>query len=213
MDGWRRSESGVDLGQISYTGKIRRNGAIWHVAYLSRVIREFPYSGYVYGPLSVDEPWLVPIISAVDRIYANGVLERFWRSGQLVSNPTRPHPYQQAIVAKYANADRMFLLNTDLHPPLPWSNGSVEPLLDLQLPVFALALSIGQAPTREWLVYIHSPLQDRSAVQVTIPGYKAVQVTAPVAGAFYLVTETDGTISLVTGTTVRPNPPSSVTID
>ena len=41
----------------------------------------------------------------------------------------------------------------------------------------------GKSPTRQWLVYAHSPLKDRKAVGVTIPDYKAVTIDVPVGAS------------------------------
>ena len=101
-------------------------------------------------------------------------------------NRADSHPYQEAIPPEYRQADRWFLLDTSLDPARPWSLGT-------ELPVFALALVQGKTPTRQWLVYAHSPLKDRKAVGVTIPDYKAVTIDVPVAGAFYQVDEARGT--------------------
>ena len=91
------------------------------------------------------------------------------------------------IPAEYQQADRWFRLDTALDPPPPWKLGT-----DLQ--VFGLALVQGKAPTRQWLVYGHSPLIERKSVSVTIPRYKQITVDIPVAVAFYQVAETTGKV-------------------
>ena len=57
------------------------------------------------------------------------------------------------------------------------------------IPVFSLALVRGEAGDRRWLVYAHSPLEDRRDVQITLPEFGEVNVDVPRAGRFYLVEE------------------------
>jgi hypothetical protein len=91
---------------------------------------------------------------------------------------------------EYRQEDRWFLLDTTLDPARPWNLGTA-------LPVFGLALTRGQAPHREWLVYAHAPLREKKAVGVAIPGYKAVTVDVPVAGAFYQASEATGGVEAI----------------
>jgi len=55
--------------------------------------------------------------------------------------------------------------------------------------VFSLALVQDTARNRRWLLYAHSPLQNRKNVVITIPGLGTVTVDVPRAGAFYWVDE------------------------
>src|SRR5262249_24738835 len=118
----------------------------------------------------------------VDRVHRDPTLREFWRKGSLVPNRAGTHPYQAAIPAEYQNVDRWFLLDTSLDPKHPSELGT-------PLPVFALALALGAAPRRQWLIYAHAPLGARQSVQVTIPGYRAVMINVAVGGSFYLVDE------------------------
>ncbi len=147
-----------------------------------RVVREF--RGW-QDTLDQAEAYFLPIVEAVDRVHNNLTLREFWRKGSLVANRARPHPYQTAIPAEYQNVDRWFLLDTSLDPKRPWELGT-------PLPVFALALALGDAPQRQWLIYAHSPLGARQFVQVTIPEYRAVSITVAVGGSFFLVDEKSG---------------------
>ncbi len=144
-----------------------------------RVVREF--RGW-RDTLAQAEPFFLPIMQAVDRVHKVSILEQFWRDGELIPNPTADHPYQVNVPVEYRNETRWFLLNTSLDPPRPWK-------LNTELPVFALALARGRAPSREWLVYAHSPLAPRSGVSITIPAYGPIRADVPVTGAFYLVSE------------------------
>jgi hypothetical protein len=118
----------------------------------------------------------------VDRIYENETLAQFWRRGALVPNRARPHPYQVDVPDRYRTKDRWFALDTSLDPPRPWT-------MQTNIPVFSLALVTGQEPQRRWLLYAHSPLEDRRDVRITIPEFGAVTVDVPRAGAFYTIDE------------------------
>lgn len=84
------------------------------------------------------------------------------------------------------------------HPSEPssisWikSGGSAFPWqLTTNIPVFAIALRLGQSPTRRWLIYAHSPLVSRQGVTVTVPGFRDVRIDVPRQGRFYIVREGD----------------------
>jgi hypothetical protein len=131
------------------------------------------------------QPYFMAITEAVDRVYAHPTLRAWWRKGELVPNPDRAHPYQVGIPAEYQHVDRWFRLDTTLDPASPWD-------LTTELSVFALALVQGTTPHRQWLVYAHAPLADRTAVGVAIPQYATITIDVPVAGAFYQVAESTG---------------------
>jgi hypothetical protein len=134
-------------------------------------------------------PFFMALVAAVDRAHTNATLREWWRYGELVPNGARLHPYQQAIPEEYQSVDRWFLLETDANSP-----GSLSGFVDSrdsqkEIRVFALALARGSAPERKWLVYAHSPLAERDAVQIRVPGYGDITVHVSVAGSFYLVDE------------------------
>jgi hypothetical protein len=131
---------------------------------------------------SVQEPYFLAVVNAVDRVHADATLRRFWRKGQLVANRAHEHLYQVDLPPEYKKKDRWFLLDTSLDPKRPWK-------LDTELPVFALALVLGQAPEREWLVYAHAPLGGKRDVEVTVPGFGPAKIDAAPAGVFYRVDE------------------------
>lgn len=147
-----------------------------------RTVREF--RGW-QDTLEQAESYFLPIVEAVDRVHRNPTLREFWRKGALVANRAGSHPYQTAVPAEYRKVDRWFLLDTSLDPKRPWELGT-------PLPVFSLALTLGSAPQRQWLIYAHAPLGARQGVQVTIPGFRAVTINVTVAGSFYLVDEKSG---------------------
>lgn len=147
--------------------------------------------------LAQAEPYFLPIVAAVDRIYQNERLQRFWRRGELVANRARRHPYQSNIPEEYRTEDRYFLLDTSLDPPRP---GGREWSLATEIPVFALALVLGRAPSREWLVYAHAPLGERRNVAVTIPDYGQIRIDVAVGGSFYTVDEAQRRVSAIGAT-------------
>lgn len=152
-----------------------------------RAVREFrPWTDTVQNA----EPYFLPIVEAVDRVHTNSILRKFWRKGQLVVNPAHSHPYDSNVPDNYKAASRWFLLDTNLDPSRPWS-------LTTELPVFSIALLLGQAPEREWLIYAHSPLAERKDVTVTLPGYGPVKINANPSGTFFHASEKDKVIKSI----------------
>ena len=166
-----------------------------------RVVRDFRYWT---DTVQDAEPYFLPIVNAVDRVHTNPTLRKFWRKGNLVANAAYQHPYQTNVPEEYKSVPRWFLLNTSLDPKRPWS-------LSTELPVFSLALVLGQAPQRQWLVYAYSPLQDRSNVQVTIPGYGPIGIGVRPSGVFYEVSEDTQEVKEVTHSD-RLSPPSGLVV-
>ncbi len=148
-----------------------------------RVVREFRGHATQMEPV---RPFWMETVKAVDRVWENETLTDFWRHGELVKNTTHEHPYDVDVPAKYEKIQRWYLLDTDIDPKRPWDETT-------NLPVFSLALVQGESDRRQWLIYAHSPLQDRRGVTITIPGFKAIRIDVPQAGAFYLVDESNGT--------------------
>ncbi|MBI2378492.1 MAG: hypothetical protein HYV07_31120 [Deltaproteobacteria bacterium] len=145
-----------------------------------RVVREFRPS------LAAREDFgahFEALVAAVDRVWKSPVLSEFWRQGELVPNPERTNP-DEPRPGTEPEDPRWFLLSTSLDPKSPWS-GSTE------LPVFALARVRGPKRQREWLVYAHSPLGARAAVEVTIPSLGKVKIDSTPSGTFHVVRETD----------------------
>lgn len=54
---------------------------------------------------------------------------------------------------------------------------------------------LGEEGSRRWLVYAHSPLQDRRDVEITVPEFGTADVDVPRAGAFYLLDERAGRVT------------------
>lgn len=153
-----------------------------------RAIRDFRYMEEYHQ----FEAYVMALVEAVDKVHTDTVLRRFWRKGRLVENKEYQHPYQSAIPDEYKNVPRWFLLNTSLDKPRPWT-------LSTEIPAFALALVLGQAPEREWLVYAFSPLGDRKDVTVTLPGHGIIALDFSKSGNYFYVSEKDGRITQLSG--------------
>lgn len=144
-----------------------------------RVVREF--RGWT-DTVANNGDYFMALVRAVDRVHDNDTLERFWRHGRLVDNPSTPHLHQSAIPDELKDKKRWFLLDTNLDPRKPWT-------LETEIPVFSLALELGRKPDREWLIYSFAPLVKEREVTVQIPGVRSARITAGEAGHFYLVRE------------------------
>jgi hypothetical protein len=144
-----------------------------------RVVREF--RGYRETRAEF-ESFTQAVMDAVDRIHANDTLSEFWRFGKIVPDRSRPHPYDIGIPELIAKEDRWFRLPTAEDPTGRWR-------LHTELPSFALAMVIGEAPDRRWLIYTHSPLGGKQKLKTKIPGGREVAIDSPVGGAYWLVEE------------------------
>lgn len=159
-----------------------------------RVVREYRCHT---TPLEPFKPYWMQVVKSVARVWESETLEEFWRFGELVPNPNADHPYQSNMPDYLRGVDRWYLLDTDLDPERPWG-------LRTEIPVFALALVLREeAPALDrspamhrWLVYAHSPLEDRQRVRIRIPGYydESIEVDVPVEGAFYILDEESGEV-------------------
>ncbi|MFC1718619.1 hypothetical protein ACFL6S_33510 [Candidatus Poribacteria bacterium] len=159
-----------------------------------RVMREFRGSTV---PLDPWRPFFERLLSVVDRVYDNETLREFWRYGDLVHNNAHRHPYQESIPEKYRDIHRWYLLDTSLDEARPWDSTT-------NIPVFSLALVQGVEGSRRWLLYAHSPLENRKDVNITIPDYGNVTVDVPRAGAFYLIEEQARTLTPIPFTADSP---------
>ena len=137
-------------------------------------------------------PYFKAILADVDRVYTNPVLRQFWRTGELVANRARLHPYQENLPPEYAGVDRWFLLNADVNPkPAVWTPS--QPIA-----VYAAGFGPGGGARRRWLVYAHSPLENRRGVKLAVPEYGLITVDVSRGGDFYLVEEERSTCSPLT---------------
>ncbi len=142
-----------------------------------QVLRE--YRGYRETRAKGGRAFYV-VANAVGRVHAHPLLRRFWKDGRIVPNNARkPFP-------PFAGPDRWYVLPADANETTAWNNRKAR------VHVYALALVLGEAGKREWLLYAHAPLANWACVRITIPGFQDVIVGAPQGGAFYHVTEKDG---------------------
>ncbi len=135
-----------------------------------RVLREFRFSNRDRAPYVT---YWEALLASVREVHEDADLKRFWRHGEPVPNP-RPHHWQSNLVAGYTDADvdRNFILDADANPPHPWANTD-------EIAVWALALVLGEAPNREWLLFAYAPLADRPGTTISIPDYGDVTVDVP----------------------------------
>jgi hypothetical protein len=162
-----------------------------------RLVREF--RGYL-ETVEYAGPYFDAVLDAVDRVHAQAILRKFWRKGKLVANRKGRHPFQADIPPEYKDAERWFLLQTNLTPKelrAEEFDNARPPSRQTEIPVFALALVLGESPNREWLVYAHAPRQARVGVKITVPGYGVLEADVPQSGAFYHVREKDNKVEVV----------------
>jgi hypothetical protein len=152
-----------------------------------RVVREFRGHGLKRKEF---EPYFMALVAGVDRVWQQPVLQKFWRQGRLVPNRARRHPYQSLIPERWRNADRWFLLSTNLDPPGEWT-------LATEIPVFSLARVMGEPGAREWLLFAHSPVTGHDGVTITLPEYGPIRVNVSRGGSFYRIQERDKSVTPV----------------
>ncbi|MBN1140892.1 MAG: hypothetical protein JXB25_03715 [Deltaproteobacteria bacterium] len=153
-----------------------------------RVVREFRDER---SSVAKDGPYFGAVISAVDRVHNNSTLSRFWKKGRLVANHRPGHPYQENIPIEYKDAERWFLVDAELNPKRPWS-------LDTKIPIYSLALVVGEKPNREWLIYAHSPLEARAMVKISVIDSFSTTIDVPTSGIFYIYSEKNDSVYKVT---------------
>ncbi len=164
---WYRDEMGQVFDAARYRGYVRF--ALWLAR--PRILREFRLSAHDREPYL--EYWEV-MLDAVSEIHRHHTLRRFWRKGELVVNRANPHHYQSNLYPGYTDddVDRNFLLEASVNPPRPWNNNTV-------IEVWSLALRLGEAPNREWLLFAYAPLRDQTDVTITVPDYGDVTIDVP----------------------------------
>lgn len=176
-----------------------------------RVAREF--RGSTQRNDAIIRPYWEALLDMVDLVHDNPVLARFWQHGRLVANEAHKHPYQWQLPAALRQEKRWFLLDCDTHPNL--YDGTYKDFYGLHrspmrgkwdrfrrehavIPVYALALVMGEAPAREWLVYAHAPLAAQADVGLTLPEYGTVRVDAVSrSGTFLWLREADRSVAVV----------------
>jgi hypothetical protein len=177
------SSEGHEYTPARYQGMVKY--AMWLLR--PRVVREYRHP---YQTLSNTEAYFLKIVNAVDEVYTNQILKKFWQQGVLVANKEHEHPYTSNFITRYKNQDRWFLLDTDLDAKRPWNLYTI-------IPTFSIALQINEAPIREWLVYCFAPLDERQGVSIKIPDYKSVTVNCTNSGSYVHVQEKPNTLEVL----------------
>jgi hypothetical protein len=177
----RYRELGYEYTPERYRGWVQYN--MWNLR--PRVAREWRASND-----DKDRWWdyFLQIIQSVDRVHQDDTLKKFWRHGEIVVNEEGEHPFDADLPERWQDEPRWFHLPTSTDPAPPWQ-------LDTKIPVYTLALKIGEEGAREWLLYAHAPMDPQKGVEVTIPDYGKVKLDeVPIGGAFWHLNEKDKTI-------------------
>ncbi len=183
------------------------NLALWLTR--PRVIREFAWGDY---NRQIEVQWQA-LLRAVDRVWDDPVLARFWRQGLLVVNPDYEaatgfkHPLWELTDDdaygrygpwrdRWQQQDRFHQLTVAINPPFAgWpqryevANHTAPFSTQALIKVWAIAYQRGEAPQREWLLVTQSPRADRGAVSITVPGFGEVSVHVARRGSFYHLRE------------------------
>lgn len=172
----RGTQSSNNSGNVPYGYNSNRyKGFVQFGMWLSkpRVVRDL--KSWQESRESVGFDYFDKVLEAVDVIYDNPILKRFWRYGMIVKNNKHIHPYQVNVNETDRVENRWYLLDTNLDPQRIQKNinGKDYTLFDLnenpEIPVFSIANVIGRCPNREWLIYGFSPKESKTNVVVSIP--------------------------------------------
>jgi hypothetical protein len=150
------------------------------------IVRE--YKGTQFPPAN-GLAYRTAVMNAIDQIWSNSTLANFWQNGTLIPNTAETHPYQSAVPARYASAQRWYQLTCSANPPrASW-------VLNTPINVFAVALSVGVKPSRQWLVFCYATLADQSSAVITLPDFGNLTLTVPRVGTYLTVDETTKVVS------------------
>jgi hypothetical protein len=200
---------------VSWTTPHRYLGCIQYALWLlrPRVLREYRGS---QTSVAQNGDYFTAVLDAIDHVWSNPTLETFWKRGRLVANdaywqdgkgydPTKfdfGTPYAKpTLPEEFRGKKRWFRL--DVTGPVEYNddlNRSKWSIKATASPcrIWPMALEMGIAPNREWLVYVYSPQGDVANVKIVIPGFREVSgVTARKEGSWWRFSEakTDGTPS------------------
>lgn len=171
-----RKKKGQVYSPERYRGMIQY--AMWLLR--PRVVREFrPYNDTV----KKNEAYFYSVLDSVNFVYENDVLKKFWRKGANVVNTNVEHPYTVNISKSIRFERKWFLLNNDKNNPVGNNNGEIR--------VYNIALSLGNKPNREWLVYSFSPKKVYTDCKVQISD-AWVSVNSSQSGIFSHIVENKG---------------------
>ena len=162
-----------------------------------RVMREFRWP--VHQHHAYDEGTFNAVVRAVDRPWNNETLRKFWRFGELVKSEQFEPPKTQVAKELRFYSRVQPLLPVDANPPREsWPRiwelkaGKRQPP---KLRVLALALKLGKAPERRWLIYAHAPLGAVADAKVTLPDHGKVELpNVAKSGSFFVVDEPTGAV-------------------
>jgi hypothetical protein len=143
------------------------------------------------------------LLAATEQVWNNATLRDYWRFGAREQNTNAAttlngHYFDNnaAWPAWLKNLPRWPLLTCSANPAEATWNRDYNSAYETKLRVLALALRLGAAPNRRWLVYAHAPLGAVAGSQVTVPGYGAVTLDfVSRQGSFFEVRENRGTVT------------------
>jgi hypothetical protein len=156
--------------------------AIW--SNRPRVVRHLFGSSY---PTSWIDTWNVHEV--IRQIWETPLLTQFWRSAELVVNTAQVHPYWDTLLpsSPIDETKRWIFLTCSTDPN--WNAPVLNDRLYAIVPVYAIAMKTGTAPSREWLLITTPTIEDTSSVTITIPDYQNVTLDLTVGGQYWHIVE------------------------
>lgn len=144
------------------------------------------------------------LLNSTERVWRTPALREYWRFGELVPNTAAAatlngHYFDNnaAWPAWLKSTARWFLLTSSANPAESTWDRNQNNSPSIKLRVLALALRLGSAPDRRWLIYAHAPLGAVAGSTVTVPGYPAAVPLdyVPQSGSFFELRESDGSVT------------------
>jgi len=126
----------------------------------------------------------------IRQVWETPLLTQFWRSAELVVNTSQVHPYWDSLLPPGYPIDeskRWIYLICSTDPN--WNAPDLFDRLLAIVPVYAIAMKTGTAPSREWLLITHPTIEDMTAVTITIPDYQNVTLDLTVGGQYWHIVE------------------------
>ena len=169
-------------------------------------------------------PYFERTMSAVDRVWANDTLSRFWRDSELVSLEDVTHPFTSEQIPGFESSKRWYFLRNNLDnyldggalvTPCYYDDASRKWIFNLHptnpvyagcpndIRSFAVARQRGVAPNREWLIYAFTPVAAAADSQVTFPNYE-VQLPGYGPVTFGTLSRRGGFVHVKEGEQPRP---------
>ena len=141
------------------------------------------------------EPMFQELADSVKLIHYNPEIAEFWKNGELVSNGDSY--LNNNIPEQYQDDPRWFLLDADVNPARPWLDST-------NIKVWSFALVKGEAPNREWLLYVQSPEGDISNVSISIFNGENILINSSKDGSFYSLSENNTPLEIISKTEEEP---------